>query len=218
MVLYIYNLCLRGLSMSDNIDEKLDSPLVVHKETDASYEENNTELDVNITHIDEDTVTLERHRFKKVKKKSKAPYVFCAVLIIIAVFAGLYFGGVIPKFFEKDETTVPVSDGSESTTEENRFKGIITVKGTYLFFEGKEINGTEDLISEIKYANENTSFIIQDENADSTFLNDEILPILTSYNIQYEVKYIVSSGLMSVNETTASDSTAQTQTAENGAE
>lgn len=204
--------------MFDNIDEKLDSPLVVHKETDASYEENNTELDVNITHIDEDTVTLERHRFKKIKKKSKAPYVFCAVLIIIAVFAGLYFGGVIPKFFDKVETTVPVSESSESTTEENRFKGIITVKGTYLFFEGKEINGTEDLISEIKYANENTSFIIQDENADSTFLNDEILPILTSYNIQYEVKFIVSSGLMSVNETTASDSTTQAQTAENGAE
>lgn len=204
--------------MSDNIDEKLDSPLVVHKETDASYEENNTELDVNITHIDEDTVTLERHRFKKVKKKSKAPYVFCAVLIIIAVFAGLYFGGVIPKFFDKVETTVPVSESSESTTEENRFKGIITVKGTYLFFEGKEINGAEDLISEIKYANENTSFIIQDENADTTFLNDEILPILTSYNIQYEVKFIVSSGLMSVNETTASDSTTQAQTAENGAE
>lgn len=204
--------------MSDNIDEKLDSPLVVHKETDASYEENNTELDVNITHIDEDTVTLERHRFKKIKKKSKAPYVFCAVLIIIAVFAGLYFGGVIPKFFDKVETTVPVSESSESTTEENRFKGIITVKGTYLFFEGKEINGTEELISEIKYANENTSFIIQDENADSTFLNDEILPILTSYNIQYEVKFIVSSGLMSVNETTASDSTTQAQTAENGAE
>lgn len=204
--------------MFDNIDEKLDSPLVVHKETDASYEENNTELDVNITHIDEDTVTLERHRFKKIKKKSKAPYVFCAVLIIIAVFAGLYFGGVIPKFFDKVETTVPVSESSESTTEENRFKGIITVKGTYLFFEGKEINGTEELISEIKYANENTSFIIQDENADSTFLNDEILPILTSYNIQYEVKFIVSSGLMSVNETTASDSTTQAQTAENGAE
>lgn len=207
--------------MSDNFDEKLDSPLVVHKETDASYEENNTELDVNITHIDEDTATLERHRFKKVKKKSKAPYVICAVLIIAAVLAGLYFGGVIPNFFDKGETTVPVSDNSESTTEENRFKGIITVKGTYLFFEGKEINGTEELISEIKYSDENTSFIIQDENADSTFLNDEILPVLTSYNIQYEVKYIVSSGLMSVNETTESTSAVQTtqaQTAVNGAE
>ena len=77
--------------MFDNIDEKLDSPLVVHKETDASYEENNTELDVNITHIDEDTVTLERHRFKKVKKKSKAPYVFFEVFIIIYVFSCIYF-------------------------------------------------------------------------------------------------------------------------------
>lgn len=207
--------------MSDNFDETLDSPLVVHKETDASYEENNTELNVNITHIDEDTATLERHRFKKVKKKSKAPYVVCAILIIIAVLAGLYFGGVIPNFFDNNETTAPVIENSESTTEANRFEGIITVKGTYLFFEGKEINGTEELISEIKYADENTSFIIQDENADSTFLNDEILPVLTSYNIQYEVKYIVSSGLMSAKETTTSapaTQTSQTQTTENGAE
>lgn len=207
--------------MSDNFDEKLDSPLVVHKETDASYEENNTELNVNITHIDEDTATLERHRFRKVKKKSKAPYAVCAILIIIAVLAGLYFGGVIPNFFDNNETTSPVIENSESTTEANRFEGIITVKGTYLFFEGKEINGTEELISEIKYADENTSFIIQDENADSTFLNDEILPVLTSYNIQYEVKYIVSSGLMSAKETTTSalaTQISQTQTTENGAE
>lgn len=207
--------------MSDNFDEKLDSPLVVHKETDASYEENNAELDVNITHIDEDTATLERHRFKKVKKKSKAPYFICIVLIIAAVLAGLYFGGVIPDLFDKNDTTTPSIEKSESTTEENRFKGIITVKGTYLFFEGREINGTEELISEIKYADENTSFVIQDENADSTFLNDEILPVLTSYNIQYEVKYIVSSGLMSAKETTASTSavqTSQAQIAENGAE
>lgn len=207
--------------MSDNFDEKLDSPLVVHKETDASYEENYAELDVNITHIDEDIATLERHRFKKVKKKSKAPYFICLVLIIAAVLAGLYFGGVIPDLFDKNDTTAPSIEESESTTEENRFKGIITVKGTYLFFEGIEINGTEELISEIKYADENTSFVIQDENADSTFLNDEILPVLTSYNIQYEVKYIVSSGLMSAKETTVSTSavqTSQAQITENGAE
>lgn len=207
--------------MSDNIDERLDSPLVVHKETDASFEENNTEIDVNVTHIDTDSATLERHRFKKIKKKSKAPYIICAVLIIAAVIAGLYYGGILPDFLSKEETTASISNSSESVTEENRFEGIITVKGTYLFFEGKEINGTEELISEIKYADENTSFIIQDENADSTFLNDEILPILTSYNIQYEVKYVVSSGLMSADETTAPTAdvqTAQSATTESGAE
>lgn len=205
--------------MADNIDEKLDSPLVVHKESDASYQENNAKLDVNITHIDEDTATLERHRFKKVKKKSKAPYFICALIVIVAVVAGLYYGGIIPHFNDKNDTTAPVVDNSEPTTEENRFKGIITVKDSYIFFEGEEINGTEELINQIKYADENTKYIIQDENANTTLLNDEILLLLTSYNIQYEVKHIVSSGLMSANETTAPTTHASVEsTADNGAE
>lgn len=207
--------------MPEDFDEKLDSPLVVHKETDASYEESANDIDVNITHIEEDGATLERHRFKKTKKKSKAPYFICAILIIAAVAAGLYYGGVIPDFFEKETTTSALSGNTESTTEANRYEGIITVKGTYLFFEGKEINGTEELISEIKYIGADKTFIIQDEHADATFLNDEILPVLTSYNIQYEVKFVVSSGLMSADETTTVPSSAATAAAvskSNGAE
>lgn len=197
--------------MSDDFEEKLDSPLIVHKETDASYEECASDINVNITHIEENTATLERHRFKKKKKSSKAPYFICAVIVIAAVFAGLYYGGIIPDFLGLNkETTVPeVSNSQESTTEANRFEGIITVKGTYLFFEGKEIDGTEELISEIKYLDAGKSFIVQDEKADSTFLNDEILPILTSYNIQYEVKFIVSSGLVSDKEVSSAASSAQ---------
>lgn len=198
--------------MSEEFEEKLDSPLVVHKETDASYEENSSEIDVNITHIEEDSATLERHRFKRVKKKSKAPYFICAVIVISAVFAGLYYGGIIPGFADK-EITEKQPDNTAETTEENRFEGIITVKGTYLFFEGREINGTEELISEIKYTDSSKKFIIQDENADSKFLNNEILPLLTEYNIQYEVKFVVSSGLMSANETTAALSTESTTAA-----
>ena len=49
-------------------EEKLDNPLVVHKVTDASYQDVSAEADLNKTHIEEETATLERHRFKKRKK------------------------------------------------------------------------------------------------------------------------------------------------------
>ena len=54
-------------------EENLDSPLVVHKKDDASYQEANTEVSMQNTHVDEDSdmPTLERHRFKKEKKKKK---------------------------------------------------------------------------------------------------------------------------------------------------
>ena len=66
-------------------EENLDSPLVVHKKDDASYQEANTEVSMQNTHVDEDSdmPTLERHRFKKEKKKKKWPYVLC---ILIASF------------------------------------------------------------------------------------------------------------------------------------
>ena len=57
--------------MADEIkEEKLDSPLVVHKKGDASYQEENNEVSMQNTHVDEDSdaPTLERHRFKKEKK------------------------------------------------------------------------------------------------------------------------------------------------------
>jgi len=62
-------------------------------------------------------------------------------MVLAAVFVGLYYGGIIPDFLNLNkETTAPqVSNSQVSTTEANRFEGIITVKGTYLFFEGKEI-------------------------------------------------------------------------------
>ena len=60
--------------MADEIkEERLDSPLVVHKKDDASYQETAGEISMSATHTDEesgDTPTLERQRFKKKKKKS----------------------------------------------------------------------------------------------------------------------------------------------------
>ena len=68
-------------------EENLDSPLVVHKKDDASYQEANTEVSMQNTHVDEDSdmPTLERHRFKKEKKKKKWPYVLCILIAILAV-------------------------------------------------------------------------------------------------------------------------------------
>jgi len=189
-------------------EEKLDSPLIVHKVTDASYQKTANEVDVDITHINDDNATLERHRFRRVRKKKKWPYVLIAlVLIIIAVICGLYYSGV---FKNSDNQAVESTDttGNYYTTEENKFKGTITVKGSYIFFEGRELEGTEELAKEIKYLDKGTKFVVQDEDADDSFLGEEVLPILNDYGIEYEVNFVISSGLQSKYEVSAPDSSA----------
>ena len=114
-----------------------------------------------------------------------------------------------------EETTAP--QATESTSSSNRFEGIITVKGTSIFFEGEEVDGIEGLTREIKYLDPGTEFIVQDEDADPTFLGEEVLPLLNEYGIKYEERFVISSGLMSKYETTApaSDTTqAQTEPAQ----
>lgn len=189
--------------MAENFeDKKLDSPLIVHKVTDASYQEMASEVSVDFTHSDgEGTATLQRHRYRKVKKPKKWPYILIAIVVaVIILITTLYFSGVIKKpNFGKEKETQPTG---YVTNEENRYKGIITVKNTYVFFEGREIDGASDLANEIKYLDPNTKFVVQDEKADEKFLNQEILPTLDSYNIKYDVKYVVSSGLDSKHETT----------------
>ena len=188
-------------------EEKLDSPLVVHKVTDASYVEAANKVEVEITHSEESDSTLERHRFKKVKKKKKWPYFLILVVIIVAVICGLYYGGV----FGGGEEKTTASTSSESTTSvEDRFNDVITVKNTYIFFEGEEVDGINGLEREIKYLDPSVTFTVQDENADQIFLSEEVLALLDTYKLKYEVKYIISSGLVSKYETTASASTAST--------
>lgn len=203
--------------MSDELEEKkLDSPLIVHKVTDASYQEMASEVSVDFTHTDsESTATLERHRYRKVKKAKKWPYVLIAIVVaVVILITTLYFSGVI-KPANKDKDKDNTNTGYVSTTE-NRFSGIITIKNSHVFFEGKEIEGAAELASEVKYLESGTKFIVQDEKADETLLNQEILPTLDSYGIQYEVKYVVSSGLTSKYETTeaVTDTTAQQDTAQ----
>lgn len=202
--------------MADEIkEERLDSPLVVHKKDDASYQETAGEISMSATHTDEesgDTPTLERHRFRKKKKKKKAPYIILVlVAVAAAVICALIYNGIIPV--TPNETT-STTRKSYTTQQENKFEGIITVKGTYIFFEGEEVDGINGLEDEIKYLDEGTSFVIQDENAESNFLNFEVLDVLTRYNIKYEVTHIVSSGLVSKYETTSeaqTESTSATQ-------
>lgn len=194
-------------------EERLDSPLVVHKKDDASFQETAGEVTMSATHTDEESAdmpTLERHRFKKKKKKKKAPYFIIALLAVaVAVICALIYNGVIPV--GQEETTASTRK-SYTTQAENEFKDIITVKGTYIFFEGEEVDGIKGLESEVKYLDEGTTFVVQDENADSNFLNFEVLAILTQYNIKYEVTHIVSSGLVSKYETTAAASQTQAET------
>ena len=186
---------------NEHNNEHLDSPLVVHKVTDASYHEISNEVDVDATHVEEETATLERHRFRKEKKSSKLPVIITFLVVLVAVFCYLYFSGSLAGIGLGTAVTTTEAETDSYTVEENPYEGIITVKGTYIFFEGTEINGIEGLQREVRYLDSGTSFVVQDENADSTFLYEEILPLLEEYGIEYEVKYIVSSGLTSQYET-----------------
>lgn len=199
------------------MEEKLDNPLVVHKESDASYQETASEVSMSKTHTEEDTdvPTLERHRFKKKKKAKKWPWFVVAVIAIaVAVCIALYYNGYFKPDSEDTETTTRKSYTTQTV---NEFEGIITVKNTYIFFEGQEVDGIEGLIKEIKYLDPGTHFVVQDENADSNFLNYDILPILEQYNIDYEVKHIASSGLMAEKELTTKQTT-QAQTSQTTAQ
>lgn len=198
-------------------EEKLDNPLIVHKESDASYQETASEVSMSFTHTEDDSdmPTLERHRFKKTKKKKKWPWILVGVIaVVVAACVALYYNGYFKT--ESNDTTTTTRK-SYTTQAVNEYEGIITVKNTYIFFEGKEVDGIQGLIKEIKYLDPGTYFVVQDEKADSNFLNFDVLPILEQYNIKYDVKYVASSGLMAEKELTTQQTT-QAQTSETTAQ
>lgn len=199
--------------MADEInEEKLDSPMIVHKKEDASYSETAFEVDMSTTHSDEDenAPTLERHRFSKKKKKEhNKVWLFVALIaVVVAVICALFYSGKL-SIGESDTTSTTV-ERTYTTRESNDFEGIITIKGTYIFFEGTEVDGLNGLERKIKYLDEGTKFTIQDEDADSNFLNYDVLSLLSQYGIDYEITHIVSSGLISQYETTSEKSTEST--------
>lgn len=190
---------------------KLDSPLVVHKETDASYLETaNIDVVSTAKKIEENKTSLVRHRFKKNKKKSKLPYFILLIVVIASVLCGLYFGGVIGN--KEENTTEKPTNKTYAEIPENRYEGIITIKGTYIFFEGEELNDTAELERKLKYLDTNTTFVIQDEDADSVLLSQEIIPLLDKYGVKHEEpKFIISSGLKSKYEKTSDNTSAASE-------
>lgn len=202
--------------MSDEL-EKLDSPLVVHKETDASYHETaNIDIISTTNKVEENTTNLVRHRFRKKKKKKGKIllYLILFIVIIVSVLCGLYFSGVIGN--KEEKTTEPSTDKTYVSVPENKFEGVITVKGSYIFFEGEEIDGVAELERVVKYLDTNTAFVIQDEEADPVLLSQEIIPLLDKYSIKHdEPKFIISSGLISKYEKTESNPSAESTSSKN---
>ena len=124
-----------------------------------------------------------------------------AVIVVVAVvvIALLVNNGTI-KLSKKETTSA--SAKSYTTDVVNPFKDTITIKGTYIFYEGTELDDIGSLEREIKYQDADTTFTVQDEHADSNFLNKEVLPLLTKYKMKYNVTHIQSSGLISKYEAT----------------
>lgn len=194
--------------MEDN-KEKLDSPLVVHKKTDASYDESVSDYTMEETHIEEEQPTLERHRFKKDNKNgSKKPLVVAIIiLVLVVVFGALYLTGNI-SLKKTSDYKKPVTTTTQTTTSlQEAYKNTIVVKGTYIFVDGVEVDGIEGLQDALKYEDQSTTrYTIIDEDADSIFLNDNVLPILQSmkfYDKNTKITHKESTGLMSKEEIVA---------------
>lgn len=181
------------------------SPLIVHKEGDASYQPDAVEDGMTATHTEDEleAPTIERHRFRKKKKNHKGAYVLILLLVAsVAVCAALYFTGTYDFGLKPKETTTQAAKTEDTTQETTNYDHVITVKGTYLFYEGQEVDGVEGLIAAIKYEPAGSTFTVQDENANSNFLNNNVLSTLSLYKMNYKITHIVSSGLTAKNETT----------------
>ena len=187
---------------------ELESPLVVHKKGDASYKES-AAVQMNDTHIDDEKPTLRRHRFKKEKKGYGGLIAFLIIVVIIAAaFSALYFTGNIRFRFTKETTTAKsVTTTTERvTTIEEAYQGTIVVKDVYIFVNGVEVDGIQGLEKALKYEDKSTTaFTIIDENANSDFLNYEILQRLQQmgfYDENTVITHKESTGLIAEAETT----------------
>ena len=211
------------INNENNISEqiqKLDNPLVVHKKSDASYDESSNQVQMNDTHTEEE-FTLRRHRFRKEKRGYGG---LIAVLIIIVIISGaftaLYLTGNI-KFTNHNQTTAKTTTVTEpSTSIEELYKGTIVIKDTYIFVDGIEVNGIEGLQKALEYENKSTTaYTIIDENANSDFLNFEVLQMLSQlgfYDENTVITHKESTGLIAQAETTTipPETTTEKQTTE----
>ena len=134
------------------------------------------------------------------------------IVIIVAVFCGLYFTGNI-SFGKNDMTKTTKETTTETTTSlEEAYAGTIVVKGTYIFVDAVEVNGIEGLQEALKYTDKSTTaYKIIDESADSDFLNNNVLPILMDmgfYDKNTEILHQGYTGLMAAEETTTTTTVA----------
>lgn len=206
---------------------QLESPLVVHNKSDASYEKMASSVEMNDTHIDEERPTLVRHRFKRdEKKKNRGIVPIFLVVVITAVFCALYFTGNLP-FGKEPQTTVAKETTTESTTViQDLYKGKIVIKSTYIFVDGYEVNGIKGLMKELKYVDPSPNayeIVIEgtNEDFDDVFYNDEIYPILQDMGFIDEttvVTHIAKSGLIAEDETTTLPTTKKEKTTKKNSE
>ena len=193
------------------VDVDLENPLVVHKEGDTSFfAELDEEQNANADDDDDDSeATLKRHRFKKEKKKGgKKAFLLAVLFCLVAIGAALYLTGNL-SFSPQN---VPTKKSEATTVEEtttslqDKYKGTIVVKGTYIFVDGEEVDGIQGLQSAIEYEDKSTTaYTIIDENANADFLNYDVLDILTKlgfYDKNTTIKHVASTGLVAKAETT----------------
>lgn len=180
-----------------NNNEHLDNPLVVHNKNDASYQ-NSNEIEMNETLVIEETNTLKRHRFRKDKSKNKnnSGIIFLIIILVLVVaFCVLYFTGNFSfKNKNDEELNKQTTTQIESTTSfEQAYKGTIVIKDTYIFVDGYEVNGIEGMQDAISFLEPSTTaFVIINDGANDTFLNNEILPVLMKlgfYDEKTDIKH-----------------------------
>lgn len=203
---------------------ELEPPLVVHKKSDTSYDNNNNSvLEMNDTHIDDTKPTLTRHRFKKDdKKKGKgAVAVIFIAVVVVAVFAALYFTGNIPLNNSKSNSQSSSQTSETTTSLQQKYAGTIVVKGMYIFVDGTEVDGIQGLTESLKYLDKSTTayeIIIEgtQNSYESSYYNSDILGCLTQlgfYGDDTKVEHVDSTGLMSKDEIEKSSAQASSEQA-----
>lgn len=196
---------------------KLESPLIVHKKSDASNEDTASAQEMSETHADEERPTLKRHRFRKEKKKANHWIVPVLVIVIAAaVVTGLYYSGTFSPQKE-EKTTADTKTTAETTTSlQQAYQGKIVIKNTYIFVDGVEVNGIEGLQDALKYVDPSpTAYEIVKEDANSDFLNNDVLPLMLDMGFYDEstiISTIASTGLMAEAETTTAPPPTEPQT------
>lgn len=182
----------------ETFENELDSPLVVHKESDASYNGcPNFDL-MNKTAIEEnDTApSIERHRFKKKKKNPNKNKIITIVLLVVlvAVCVGVTVHFVNNSKSNENKNSVTAEETTKSLSEV--FKNTITVQGTTIYYEAEVIDNVVELESNIKFLPKDTQIIIQNEHADSDFFESVKEVVLQcEFEKEPKVEFIQSSGL-----------------------